>query len=114
MTKRLGINSRVVFICAMMFIFYGCAHYVPVSMNPTPLANSSEPPHILGYSQNTYVLGFPMGGNESLDAALNDAQKRAEGNKFTVSYVDKKETCIPTTLLPLLCRTETDIYGYAR
>lgn len=101
-------------LISVFFVMSGCAHYQPVSMNPSPLASSGESPAILGYSTNTFLLGMPLGGNESLEAALVDAKKRAGANSFTVSYVDQKKSCIPSPLLPLLCRTETDIYGYAK
>lgn len=103
-------NKLVIFALVAL---QGCVHYYPSTISTTSLHGKYEKPVrvISGESHAFYILGMGPIGNDSLEAAIEDAQGDAPGDSMVNVFVDRKVLTFPFTYFPLITRITTNIRG---
>lgn len=68
---------------------------------------------VTGTSSATYLLGFRIEGEDSLNAAVKDARMQAKVPKSTMAnvFVDRYIFYFPAIWLPIYMESKTTIFG---
>jgi hypothetical protein len=105
--------SHMKLILLPLFFLTGCVHYYPAQVSSASMGGKYERPIqvVTGKSQADYILGFGPFGNDSLQAALEDAIQKNIGHTLINTFVDRKIICFPACGIPLYARVETSITG---
>lgn len=96
-----------------MLSFSGCVHYMPAAVSSTSIGSKYEVPvrTVTGTSSAYYVLGLGPTGDDSLNAAIEDAKSQAPSDSIANVFVDRKLTCVPVCGFSLFKRIDTMVYG---
>ena len=90
----------------------GCIHYLPAAVSSTGLGEHERPIRVTtGHSSAFYFFGLGPFGNDSLAAAIEDAQGDAPGDTMANVFVDRRIITVPSDYLPLIVRIDTMITG---
>ena len=91
----------------------GCVHYLPAAVSTNPIGSKYEKPVkvVTGVSRAYYIGGIGPIGNDSLEAALDDALGYARADTMANVFVDRRLICFPLCNLPLIFRVDTIITG---
>lgn len=100
-------------MAAMVLSISGCTYYMPTAVSSTSIGNHGEIPVkvVSGRSEASYFLAFGPFGDDSLQAALEDARRQGDGDTLANVFVDRKLFCIPTCGFSLYTSIETRITG---
>jgi hypothetical protein len=91
----------------------GCVHYQPAIVSTTSIGEQEIPLKVTyGESSAYYLFGIlgPL-GNDSLQAAIEDAQGDAPSDTIVNVFIDRQVLNFPFDYLPLITRIKTNIYG---
>ena len=85
-------------MATMVLSLSGCTYYMPAAVSSTSIGNQGEIPVkvVSGRSEASYFLVFGPFGDDSLQAALEDARRQGDGDTLANVFVDRKLFCIPT------------------
>lgn len=100
-------------ILGIPFSFSACTYYMPMTVSSTSIGNQSEVPVkvVSGRSEASYFLIFGPFGDDSLQAALEDARRQGDGDTLANVFVDRKLFCVPTCGWSLYTAVETRVTG---
>lgn len=103
---------------ALLFFLFtpflsGCVSYMPAAVSSTSVGSKYETPvkTVTGTSSAYYVFGLGPNGNDSLNAAIEDAKSQAPSDSITNVFIDRKLTCFPICGFSIFTRISTVIYG---
>ena len=104
-------NTALISVFALLLS--GCAHYMPAAISSTSIGSKYEVPvkTVTGTSSAYYVFGFGPTGDDSLNAAIEDAKSNAPSDSIANVFVDRKLTCFPVCGFSVFTRIDTMIYG---
>jgi len=91
----------------------GCVHYMPAAVSSTSIGSKYETPvrTVTGSSSAYYIFGIGPTGDDSLNAAIEDAKSNAPSDSIANVFVDRKLICFPVCGFSIFTRIETMIYG---
>lgn len=100
-------------ILLTLFGASGCTYYMPAAVSSSSVGNKGEIPVkvVSGLSRASYFLFFGPFGDDSLQAALEDARHGGNGDTLANVFVDRKLFCVPLCEFPLYKSVETKITG---
>lgn len=103
----------LVVAAAAIFSLSSCTHYYPAAISSASLGQREKPVMVTtGTSQAVYVFGFgPIGGNDTLEAAVENAKKDTPADTMINTYMDRKVVSFPAEFFPLLRVITTTVYG---
>jgi len=101
------------FVPLFALFLSGCIHYMPGAVSSTSIGSTYEIPvkTVTGTSSAEYLFGFRQTGDDSLNAAIENAKSQAPSDSIANIFVDRKITCIPFCCLPIYKKVDTYIYG---
>lgn len=100
-------------MAVMLLSASGCTYYMPVAVSSTSIGNQGEIPVkvVSGRSEASYFLFLGPFGDDSLQAALEDARSQGDGDTLANVFVDRKLFCFPLCGFSLYTSIETRITG---
>ena len=101
------------FLIVFSLLFSGCIRHVPTMISTTSIGDKYERPVqvVSGKSSAFYVLFFGPFGDNSYEAAIEDAKRNTAGDTLVNAYVDRTYGCFPIFPLCLITTSKTSIYG---
>lgn len=107
-------TSKAIFSWALVLLsFSGCTYYMPAAVSSTSIGNKGEIPVkvVSGSSEAYYWFAIGPFGDDSLQAALDDARSKGDGDTLANVFVDRKIFCFLNCYLPIYSSIETRITG---
>lgn len=104
--KKLGI--------VLLFGLQGCYYTKPLMIAPMALGPKEHPHAIVsGKSEAIYLLGISTGGDNTFEAALNNARDKGNVQNSTLAnvFVDRHYSCFPACWIPIVMTVETTVTG---
>ena len=95
---------------AALPLLSSCAYTTKsTSLASTPIGHKGVAPKgfVTGYSKAFFVLWWGPFGDDSEEAAANDARGKAVEQDLADAVVERQVLCVPTCLLPIVRRTRT-------
>lgn len=91
----------------------GCVRYMPAGISSTSIGTKNEVPVKVTSGESSAVYVFFLGpfGNDSLEAAIENAKGKAQADSIANVFVDRKLTCYPFYPLCLITFIDTRVYG---
>lgn len=95
-------------------IVSGCTVYRPYQGAPlTTLDGVKVIGPAEGETCQTYLVGLPLAGEDTIRGAIADAVSKTAGDTLINYSVDKKDMAIPSVVLPIVTRHCTCVKGTA-
>lgn len=111
-------RSTLVLLAVAVFSLSACTEYVPYMSNSGTMLSPQLPPdkyQILGNAEATacasYIFGFPTGGSNLNQTAVNNAVKSKNGDFFVQSTADIRLNYFPSTLFALYLERCVTVQG---
>jgi len=92
---------------------FGCVHYFPAAVSTNAVGSQHEHPVdvVAGHSSAYYIGLLGPFGNDSLQAAVEDALSFRRASTLSNVYVDRRLICFPLCYFPIISRIDTMVYG---
>ncbi|HAF95886.1 MAG: hypothetical protein A2021_06600 [Elusimicrobia bacterium GWF2_52_66] len=86
---------------------------MPAAVSSTSIGSKYETPvrTVTGTSSAYYIFGLGPTGDDSLNAAIEDAKSQAPSDSIANVFVDRKLICIPVCGFSIFTRIDTMVYG---
>jgi len=102
---------KLIILVGLLVPMIGCTYYLPPSVSSTSLGPKEKPVMIKsGRSSSYYVLFFGPFGDNSLEAAINDAVGK-NGDTMINVFVDRKMIFFPFPYFSLFTVNDTMVHG---
>ncbi len=103
--------KRIIIGCVLFLP--ACVYHYPTAVSTTSLNGKYEKPLIVtnGESHAFYLFGIGPIGDDSLQAAIEDAQGDAPADTMINVFIDRKATYFPFRYFPIITRISTSVYG---
>lgn len=109
-------RSAVSFVCLLLPILgsAACTLHQPMTVSTSPIGLGREVPVkvVTGSSTAERVFIFGPSGDDSLEAAIEDARSQAPSDTMMNVFIDREIFCVPLCAFPLFyTRTTTTVFG---
>lgn len=104
---------KLLSIFGIPLLFAGCIHYYPAAVSTNPVGTNYEKPVdvVSGQSSAFYIGIFGPFGNDSLQAAVEDALSFRRASSLSNVFVDRRLVCFPLCGFSIISRIDTMVYG---
>ena len=91
----------------------GCVYYKPFCVSSTSMGPENETPVRVTTGESTafYIFGLGPIGNNSLEAAVEDALGDAPADSMVNVFADQSLMVFPHPAIPIIKRFQTTVFG---